>query len=55
LVELLELKEHPFFLACQFHPEFLSKPNAPHPLFKSFIAAALARAQAASSSPPSSR
>jgi len=39
LVELIELKDHPFFLASQFHPEFLSKPNAPHPLFKGFIAA----------------
>jgi CTP synthase len=40
LVELIELRDHPFFLACQFHPEFQSKPNAPHPLFKGFIAAA---------------
>ena len=39
LVELIELKDHPFFVASQFHPEFLSKPNAPHPLFKGFIAA----------------
>jgi CTP synthase len=39
LVELIELKDHPFFLASQFHPEFLSKPNAPHPLFRGFIAA----------------
>jgi CTP synthase len=42
LVELIELKNHPWFLACQFHPEFKSKPNAPHPLFKGFIAACLA-------------
>jgi CTP synthase len=42
LVELIELKDHPWFLACQFHPEFQSKPNAPHPLFKGFIAACLA-------------
>ncbi|MBI2927851.1 MAG: CTP synthase [Verrucomicrobia bacterium] len=40
LVELIELKDHPFFIASQFHPEFLSKPNAPHPLFRGFIAAA---------------
>ena len=40
LVELVELKDHPFFLASQFHPEFQSKPNQPHPLFKGFIAAA---------------
>jgi CTP synthase len=43
LVEVIELKDHPFFLASQFHPEFLSKPNAPHPLFRGFIAAAHAR------------
>ena len=41
LVEIIELKEHPFFLACQFHPEFQSKPNKPHPLFKSFVTACL--------------
>lgn len=42
LVEIIELKSHPWFLACQFHPEFQSKPNVPHPLFKGFIAACLA-------------
>ncbi len=42
LVELIELKDHPWFLACQFHPEFKSKPNHPHPLFKGFLAATLA-------------
>jgi CTP synthase len=40
LVEVIELKDHPFYLASQFHPEFLSKPHQPHPLFKGFIAAA---------------
>jgi len=40
LVELIELKDHPFFIASQFHPEFLSKPNQAHPLFKGFISAA---------------
>ncbi len=40
LVEIVELKDHPFFMASQFHPEFQSKPNQPHPLFKGFIAAA---------------
>jgi len=40
LVEIIELKNHPFFIACQFHPEFLSKPHKPHPLFCGFIAAA---------------
>lgn len=42
LVELVELKDHPWFLACQFHPEFQSKPNRPHPLFKGFVSACLA-------------
>jgi CTP synthase len=41
LVEIVELKDHPWFLGCQFHPEFKSKPMAPHPLFKAFIKAAL--------------
>ena len=40
LVEIVELPKHPFFIACQFHPEFQSKPHQPHPLFKGFIAAA---------------
>jgi len=39
LVEIVELEDHPWFLACQFHPEFKSKPHTCHPLFKSFIAA----------------
>jgi CTP synthase len=42
LAELIELRDHPYFLACQYHPEFQSKPNKPHPLFKGFIKAALA-------------
>jgi len=41
LVEIVELKDHPWFLGCQFHPEFKSKPMAPHPLFRDFIRAAL--------------
>ncbi len=41
LVELIELKDHPFFMACQFHPEYQSKPHNPHPLFKAFVSAAL--------------
>ena len=40
-VEVVELPDHPWFLACQFHPEFKSKPYDPHPIFKSFIAAAV--------------
>jgi CTP synthase len=43
LIEILELEDHPWFLAVQFHPEFKSKPTAPHPLFFDFIAAALER------------
>ena len=42
LVEIVELPEHPWFLGCQFHPEFKSRPMKPHPLFKDYIAAALA-------------
>jgi CTP synthase len=41
LVEIIELKDHPWFLGCQFHPEFKSRPMAPHPLFRDFIKAAL--------------
>ena len=41
LVEMVELKGHPFFVACQFHPEFKSKPFAPHPLFVGLVAACL--------------
>ncbi len=37
LVEIVELADHPFMLGCQFHPEFLSRPNTPHPLFRSFL------------------
>ncbi|MCX6913790.1 MAG: CTP synthase, partial [Verrucomicrobia bacterium] len=40
LVEIIELANHPFFIASQFHPEFRSKPHLPHPLFTGFIAAA---------------
>jgi CTP synthase len=43
LAELIELRDHPYFLACQYHPEFQSKPNKPHPLFKAFVQACLAR------------
>ena len=40
-VEVIELPNHPWFLACQFHPEFKSRPYDPHPIFKSFIGAAV--------------
>jgi CTP synthase len=43
LVELIELRDHPFFIGCQFHPEFKSRPAAPHPLFARFVRAALER------------
>lgn len=39
LVEIIELADHPWFVACQFHPEFKSRPNRPHPLFRDFIGA----------------
>ena len=42
LVEMIELKDHPWFVATQAHPEFKSRPNKPHPLFQSFVKAALA-------------
>lgn len=42
LVEMVELKDHPWFLGCQFHPEFKSRPMNPHPLFREFIRASLA-------------
>jgi CTP synthase len=45
LVEMVELPDHPYFVACQFHPEFKSRPLEPHPLFAHFVAAALARRQ----------
>lgn len=41
LVEIVELKNHPWFVACQFHPEFLSRPQRPHPLFRDFVGAAI--------------
>jgi CTP synthase len=42
LVEIIELPDHPWFVACQFHPEFTSRPRDPNPLFRDFVAAALA-------------
>jgi CTP synthase len=42
LVEVIELADHPWFVACQYHPEFQSKPNHPHPLFSGFVEAAVA-------------
>jgi CTP synthase len=48
LVEIVEIKDHPWFLGCQFHPEFKSRPMAPHPLFREFIRAAYEYKQKAS-------
>ncbi len=45
LVEIVELKDHPWYLGCQFHPEFKSKPSNPHPLFKEFVKASLKNAK----------
>jgi CTP synthase len=42
LVEIVELKDHPWFVASQFHPEFKSRPERPHPLFDGFVAASIA-------------
>jgi CTP synthase len=47
LVEIIELPDHPFFIAGQFHPELKSRPNRPHPLFREFIGASLANRRAA--------
>jgi len=47
LVEMVELGNHPYFVGCQFHPEFKSRPQSPHPLFRSFIAAVLSLKHAA--------
>src|SRR5512135_2324165 len=41
LAEIVEIKDHPWFLGCQFHPEFKSRPTNPHPLFRAFIEASL--------------
>ncbi|HZA60888.1 MAG TPA: CTP synthase [Actinomycetota bacterium] len=47
LVEIIELPDHPFFIASQFHPELKSRPTRPHPLFRGFVGAALTRRHAA--------
>ena len=46
LVEIVELKNHPWYVGCQFHPEFLSRPQRPHPLFRDFIEAAIKKSEA---------
>ncbi|MEO1593526.1 MAG: CTP synthase, partial [Cyanobacteria bacterium J06632_22] len=52
LVEIIELPDHPFFIANQFHPEFQSRPNAPHPLFLGFAEASLQHGGKLPSEPP---
>jgi len=42
LVEIVELRDHPWYVASQFHPEFKSRPDRPHPLFTGFVAACIA-------------
>jgi CTP synthase len=51
LVEIVEAPDHPWFLGCQFHPEFKSKPLAPHPLFKAFVGAGYARRRRSGKAP----
>jgi CTP synthase len=53
LVEVIELPDHPFFVASQYHPEFKSRPERPAPLFREFVRAALERGEAGESSPAS--
>jgi CTP synthase len=52
LVEMVELKDHPYFVGCQFHPEFKSRPMAPAPLFRRFIRAALEQSQRVTTKTP---
>ena len=46
LVEIIELRDHPWFVASQFHPEFKSRPDRPHPIFSAYVAACVAGAEA---------
>lgn len=55
LVEIMEVADHPFMVGSQFHPEFLSRPNRPHPLFSAFIEAAVAHREARANTAPVSR
>lgn len=54
-VEMVELEDHPWFLGCQFHPEYKSRPTDPHPLFVSYIAAALAERRRRKADPDRTR
>ena len=51
LVEIVEFRNHPFFVGVQFHPEFKSKPTSAHPLFREFVAAAIRRQESGVSQP----
>ena len=55
LVEIIELENHPWFVAAQFHPEFKSKPDRPHPLFREFIHHAILRSENVSTGGASSK
>ena len=55
LAEIVEIKDHPWFLGCQFHPEFKSRPTKPHPLFSKFIEAALKLARSKSKKSPAKK
>ena len=52
LVEIIELRDHPWFVASQFHPEFKSRPESPHPLFAGFVSAAIEREGSAAVATP---
>jgi CTP synthase len=52
LVEIVEIADHPFMLGTQFHPEFLSRPTRPHPLFLAFVRAACIKAGIPFKDPP---
>jgi CTP synthase len=54
LVEMIELRDHPWFVGCQFHPELKSRPTRPHPLFAAFVGAAAERKRGAATQPVSS-
>ena len=45
LVEIVERTDHPYFIGCQFHPEYKSRPQRPHPLFDGLVAAALKKSE----------
>ncbi len=52
LVEVMELRDHPWMVGSQFHPEFTSRPNRPNPLFRDFVGAAIERSRARAGAQP---